>query len=1088
MKDKVEGFHLSPQQTRLWLRQRDGAAYRSQCALLIEGSLKIEVLKNSFLLLCRRHEILRTTFHGRPGLKVPFQVISAESVPAWRFVDLSSEAEPEAMVEELFAQEGNHHLDFEKGPLMRLCLAKCSEGRHVLIVSLSALCADAPSLSNMIAETFRFYSAEGSDDALTLAEPLQYVDFSEWQNELRASEDGAKGEEYWREQDCSTFNAPALPFEKRLFKEPRFNPSCLTAIIEPELAAQLKRVAGRYGATSAIILLACWKILGWHVMGQSEVVVGALSERKDDQELNEAIGLFARWLPVKTRFEASFSFQEVLKQTKEAKRDADEWQEFFDWKPEAKGTGPRGWEAGFFPLCFEFEQNAEKLYTSGLALSLVRQHVCFDRFKIKLNMVERESSLVARLHYDPALFAYDSIKCLSDQYVALLSAALRNPEARLDELELIGERERERLLFEFNDTHRDFSPHRCIHELFEQQAALSPTETALVFEERQFSYEELNARANQLGRYLQELGVGPEVPVALCMERSEELVVGMLGILKAGGAYVPLEPAQPVERLRHMLEDVRAPVILTQQRLFDTLPENDARVVCIDADWAEIALRSPDNTRSNATAGNLVYLIFTSGSTGRPKGVAVEHRQLVNYLKGVQERLELPRGGSYATVSTFAADLGHTMIFPALCLGGTLHIISQERASDPGALADYFERHPIDCLKIVPSHFEALLAWAHPEQLMPRQRLVLGGEASRREMVLNLRKIAPACEIHNHYGPTETTVGVITHHLCGKDENVPVENVPLGRPLANTKIYLLDGRGRTVATGVLGELHIGGAGVARGYFNRPELTAERFVPDPFSREPGARLYSSGDVARYWPDGDIEFAGRVDNQVKFHGFRVELEELRNALNCHPQVRDSVVVVARDTNETDCLVAYYVGRQELEVGELRGFLLQSIIEETLPNIFVHLKKLPLTLNGKVNLSALPALAEARQRQTRNYVTPRTPTEKDVARICAEILGVEQVGIHDNFFELGGHSLLATRVITRLRETFQVELPLRTLFEAPTVEGLALAITQMQVEDEDAEEMARLIEEIKILPGEAEATGALSEAVGREGRKSA
>jgi amino acid adenylation domain-containing protein len=1080
MKDKVEGFHLSPQQTRLWLRQRDGAAYRTQCALLIEGSLKEEALKHSFLLLGRRHEILRTTFHRRAGLKVPFQVIATESVPAWRFVELSREAETEARIDELFAQEGSHELDFENGPLLRLCLAKWSATRHVLIVSLSALCADAPSLANMIAEAFRFYSADGDEGAL--AEPLQYVDFSEWQNELRASEDAAKGEEYWREQDYSTFTAPALPFEKRLFKEPPFNPTCLTEVIEPELAARLERVARRYASTTPVILLACWKILWWQVMGQSEVVVGAVSERKDLPELNEAVGLFARWLPVKTHFEASFRFQEVLKQIEEARRSADEWQEYFDWKPEARERNTRGWEEGFFPLCFEFEQGAETRRTGGLVLSVVRKHVCFDRFKLKLSIVERDSSLIARFHYDPALFASDSIKCLADQYVALLSNALGNPEARLDELELIGERERERLLFTFNDTHRDFSPYPCVHELFEQQAALSPAQTALVSEGRQLSYGELNARANQLGRYLQELGVGPEVPVALCMERSEELLTGMLGILKAGGAYVPLEPAQPVERLRHMLEDVRAPVILTQQRLLDSLPEHDARVVCIDADWAEIARRSPDNTSSNATAANLVYLIFTSGSTGRPKGVAVEHRQLVNYLKGVEERLELPRGGSYATVSTFAADLGHTMIFPALCLlGGTLHLISQERASDPGALADYFERHAIDCLKIVPSHFEALLAWAHPEQLMPRQRLVLGGEVSRREMVLNLRKIAPACEIHNHYGPTETTVGVITHQLSGKDENVATDNVPLGRPLANTKIYLLDGKRRTVATGVLGELHIGGAGVARGYFNRPDLTAERFVPDPFGPEPGARLYRSGDVARYWPSGEIEFAGRVDNQVKFHGFRVELDEIRNALNGHPQVRDSVVVVARDANETDCLVAYYVGRQELEVGELRAFLLKSVIEETLPNIFVHLKKLPLTLNGKVNLSALPALAEARQRQTRAYVAPRTPTETDVARICAEIIGVEQVGIHDNFFELGGHSLLATRVITRLRETFQVELPLRTLFEAPTVEGLALAITQMQIEAEDTEEMARLIEEIRDLPGEAEATGALIEAVG-------
>jgi amino acid adenylation domain-containing protein len=1082
MKDKVGGFRLSPQQTRLWIQQGDGAAYRSQCALLIEGGLKVEVLKSSFRLLSNRHEILRTTFHRRPGLRIPFQIIAEHSLPSWRIVDLSGDqgAEQETKIDELCARERTSDLDFENGPLLRLCLVKSAPNRHVLIVTLPALCADAPSLENLIAETFRFYTANGSVGVEPLAEPLQYVDFSEWQNEMLASEDGAKGEEYWRQQDYQTFTAATLPFEKRHSKEPKFEPSLFTAAVEPELAAQLKSIARRYAARTPDILLACWKILLWHVTGQSEIAVGAVSERKDYQELNEAVGLFARWLPVRTHFEASFRFPEILKQINETRSKSHEWQDFFDWKPEGTGTTTRGWDSSFFPFCFEFVEEARKVFASGLKLSVVRQYVCFDRFKIKLSVVEHEDAVVLDFHHDPTLFACDSIKCLADQFIALLASVIRNPEVQLDELTLIGEAERERLLFEFNDTYRDFSSLPCVHELFEQQAARSPEATALVFEERQLSYSELNARANQLGRYLQELGVKPEVPVALCMERSEDLVIGMLGIMKAGGAYVPLEPAQPAERLRHMLEDVAAPVILTQQRLANSLPEHNAMVVCIDSDWPEIVLRSRDNTSSNAIAENLVYLIFTSGSTGRPKGVAVEHRQLVNYLKGVQERLELPLAASYATVSTFAADLGHTMIFPALCLGGSLHVISQERASDPGAFAEYFERHHIDCLKIVPSHFESLLAWSQPEQLMPRQRLVLGGEASRPEMVENLRKIAPACEIFNHYGPTETTVGVITHHLVGKGENALTENIPLGRPLANTKIHLLDGRHETVATGVLGELHIGGAGLARGYFNRPDLTAERFVPDPFSRQPGARLYKSGDLARYWPEGDIEFAGRVDNQVKFHGFRVELDEIRNTLNCHPQVRDSVVVVARDRNENDCLVAYYVGRQELVVSELRAFLLLSIIEETLPNIFVHLKKLPLTLNGKVNLGALPTLAEARQRQAHAYVTARTPTEKEVAAICAEILGVEQVGIHDNFFELGGHSLLATRVITRLRETFRIELPLRTLFEAPTVEGLALAITQMQIEDEDAEEMSRLIEEIRFSPGEAGISAAI-EAVG-------
>jgi amino acid adenylation domain-containing protein len=537
------------------------------------------------------------------------------------------------------------------------------------------------------------------------------------------------------------------------------------------------------------------------------------------------------------------------------------------------------------------------------------------------------------------------------------------------------------------------------------------------------------------------------------LDRSIDMIVGLLGILKARGAYVPLDPNYPKQRLDYMLQESDARVLLTQQKLFKDFAGYNGRVVCLDVERDQISRESSDELDAGVQLDNLAYVMFTSGSTGKPKGVAIGHRQILNYTTSVQERLALPAGGSFATVSTFSADLGNTVIFPSLCFGGSLHVISQERASDPEAIADYFSRHQIDCLKIVPSHLAALLGATNAARVVPRKRLILGGEASRWELIEKVEELAPECVVMNHYGPTETTVGVLTYPLEKGQSAHSFGTVPLGRPIANMRAYVLDGSLQPAPIKVPGELYIGGAGLARGYINRPELTVERFIPDPFSTEPGARLYRTGDMARWLPEGVIEFLGRVDDQVKFHGFRVELGEIRSALNKHAQIRDSVVVTRRDARGNDVLVAYYVARQEIDVSILRSFLLESVIEETIPNVFVHLKKLPLTLNGKVNHAALPSLEEARQQQLkRNYTAPRNATQEVLAGIWSEVLSVERISIKDNFFELGGHSLLATQVMSRVREAFQAEVPLRALFETPTIEGIATRVeAALQADDE-------------------------------------
>lgn len=614
---------------------------------------------------------------------------------------------------------------------------------------------------------------------------------------------------------------------------------------------------------------------------------------------------------------------------------------------------------------------------------------------------------------------------------------------------------------------------QCIHQLFEAQVERTPVAIAVACEDEQLTYRELNRRANRLARHLRALEVGPEVLVGICMERSLETVVGLLGVLKAGAAYVPLDPALPQARLASMLEDIQSPVLLTRQRLVERLPTHQAQLVCVDTDRERIAAQAgAKNPTSKVSTENLAYVLFTSGSTGRPKGVAIEHRQILNYLNAIVARLGFAAGASFAMVSTFAADLCNTMLFPALCTGGCLHVITRERASDPEAVADYFRRHPIDYLKIVPSHLTALLAASHPEQVLPRQRLVLGGEASGWGLIEKLRALAPDCLVFNHYGPTETTVGVLTYRVEGVqparragDDNYrrshprpPTEadrpaTVPLGRPLANTQVYILDSHLLPVPSGAAGELYIGGAGLARGYLNRPALSAAKFMPHPFSDAPGARLYRSGDLARYLPNGDVEFLGRIDQQVKVRGLRIELEEIRAILEQHPAVRESVVVVReaeRDPGQKR-LVAYVVPHRERlpSGGALRRFLREKLPYYMLPAAFVMLEALPLTPNGKIDRRALPAPASSGPQSEQAYVAPGTRLERWLADLWQDVLAVEAIGVHDDFFELGGDSIKGAILVNRIQEQLGAVVHVVALFEATTIAALGAYLNEHYAE---------------------------------------
>jgi len=1042
----IEGFQLSPQQKRLWqLQQVDGSQpYRVQCAVLIQGTLNAQILESALRQVVERHEILRTTFPTLSGMTLPLQVITENSLPTLHYHNFS-DLDPETQKSKIAAlADAAMQLpcNFEQGPLLQLNLVMLSPAQHLLLVGLSALCADRASIKHLVQEISCAYTACLQGEELP-DEPLQYVDLAEWQNELFAGEEAAVGKEFWHQQDFSV-STLKLPFEHRCQEKFEFQPQIYTLTIQADQSGKMAAIAQQYETSASIFLLACWQILLWRLTGQSDLVIGIGCDGRNYQELKSAFGLFAKYLPLHCPLAEDSQFSNTLQQVSESVQQVYEWQETFTWD-DISGVNIH---SQFFPFCFDFEEMPTRDVTDNLSFSIDRLYACIDRFKIKLSCLGQDDRLSAEFHYDANLFQPADIERLAWQFQTLLDSAINHPQVLASELEILSDRQRQQLLFEFNNTKLNYPKDGCIHNLFEAQAEHTPNHIAVVFENQQLTYAQLNARANQLARHLQTLGVGPETIVALGVERSLETFIGMLGILKAGGAYLPLDPLLPTERLAFMLHDAQASVLVTQQHLAERFPEVK-QTVCLDTDWDAIAQQPDETLDSEVTPQNLVYIIYTSGSTGQPKGVAVEHRQLLNYLHGILEKLNLPNNSIFATVSTFAADLGNTAIFPALCTGGCLHVISQERATNPEALADYCDRHPIDCLKIAPSHLNALLTAASPVKILPCQRLILGGEALSWQLVEKLQQYKPTCQILNHYGPTEATVGVLTYAIQGEPIGDKSEIVPLGRAIANTQVYILDKHLQPVPIGVPGELHIGGDSLARGYLNQPELTTKRFIRNPFSDQLESRLYKTGDLVRYRPDGNIEFLGRIDRQVKIRGFRVEPEEIEMVLRQHSQVQEAAVTALEDESGSKYLVAYVVPIQESPTtGELRRFIKEKLPEQMVPSAFVLLKSLPLTANGKIDRQRLPLPDLTRPQLEATYEAPQTDIEQAIATIWQEMLRVEKVGIYDNFFELGGHSLLIIQVYSKLRGLFK-DLAISDIFKYPTIDSLAKYLSQAQTQ---------------------------------------
>lgn len=1038
--------HIAPlteEQKQLWILAQMGddasCAYNEIITLQLLGSLSLPGLRRAFQLVVDRHEALRTTIDAGGNFQRILPALSLD-VPLLDFTDAGSIEEREARARRWLEAEGRRPFDLTTGPLVRVCVLKLEERRHLLLLNVHHIIADGWSIGVLLKEVSAIYGAERSEGVgPELEPPVQFAEYVRyWQQQPEYLSRLAEAESYWLKQLTGSLPVSEFPADHPRPPVQTYNGARQHTKIESSLCADLKRLSRQNNSTLFMTLLAAYTALLHRYTGQREVVVGVPIAGRSFEGSEKLVGYCTRPVPVRVHVAGDPTFAEHLAAVKNLLLAAYEHQDYSLSRLLEQLDLPRNLSR--FPL-FSNTFNMERLTLPQmfeLEVTLISFPVSYAKFETSLSLFEHQGELLIDFDYNTNLFDEATITRLLGCFQTLLQNIAADPDRRLSALSLLSPAERHQLLFEWNETTTDYAPQSSIHELFEVQARHSAARVAVVSEGRQVTYAELNRRANQLAHYLRRLGVETGTPIGLCMERSIEMVVAMLGILKAGGAYVPLDPAYPIERLAYMLDDARSPMLLTQENIADKFATHTGYVICLDTEWLAIAKESDeDDGAADVGADHLAYIIYTSGSTGAPKGVAVSHGA-VNSLLVNANYVQLTDADVVAQVSTSSFDAATFEIWGALLHGARLVIIGKETALSSTDFAAQLKEHEISVLFLTTALFNHL-AREVPTAFQGVRHLLFGGEAVEPRWVREILAHGPPQRLLHVYGPTEATTFTSWYPV----EDVPegATTVPIGRPVANRKIFIVDEHMQPVPVGVAGELCIGGDGLARGYVGQPMLTAERFLPDSFSDQPGARLYRTGDTARYLADGNIEFLGRFDHQVKIRGFRVETGEIEFTLARHPAVSTAVVVARVDTAGDKSLVAYIVPHGEHPAtSELRRYLATHLPEYMMPDAFVQLAELPLTPGGKIDRHALPPPDGSRPELEMTYVAPRTAIERQLAHVWAEVLGLKQVGVHDNFFDLGGHSLRATQVISRVRNLFRVELSMRTLFEFPTVEGFA------------------------------------------------
>ncbi len=1098
---------LSFAQERLWFLDQltpGSSAYNIAEAYRITGPLNLEAMERSLNEIARRHEVLRTTFATADA--VPVQVIAPELKLSLTVVDLGHlpEAKRDAEVRRLAAEEARRPFDLTLGPLLRATALRLADEEHVALLTIHHIISDDWSTRVYLREMAILYDAFVAQKPSPLPDlPIQYADYASWQREWLRGEALEAQLSYWKRRLAGAPPILELPTDRPRPAVQSFRGASQSFVLTEKLSADLAGLSRQEGVTLFMTMLAAFQTLLYRYTGQDDICIGSPVSNRSRSELEGLIGFFVNILALRADLSGDPSFCELLLRVREMALEAYGRQDLpfeklaHELQPERDLS-----RTPLFQVMLVMQNipgQPPELARRGLSLSSMKSPGGVAKFDLTLFITEAGGRLSGALNYNTDLFDGATIARMLDHFRNLLEAIVADPNRRIASLPMLSEAEERQLLVEWSGSDGAPPLDRCLHQMFEEQVERTPDAIALTLEDSSLSYRELNQRANQVAHYLRNSGVGPETLVGVCMDRSIEMMLGLLGILKAGGAYMPLDPNNPPDRLAFMIEDARVREVLTQKHLVELLQAHQVRLCCLDADWPEItegpfrslmsdklqfvevlgagpsrgqrqtevcrtfSEESEKNPENLSAAENLAYVIYTSGSTGRPKGSLITHRGLTNYLNWCLSAYPVAAGRGSVVHSTIAFDATITALFVPLLAGGGVRLLPERITLD--ALADTLRREAdFSLIKLTPAHLDLLRNQLSPEEAKGLTRaFVIGGENLLNEQIQFWREHASGTHLFNEYGPTEAVVGCVVYDAAtdrpedGASTCLPAKtpaklqsgSVPIGRPIPNTRVYALDRDLQPVPAGARGELCLGGVGLARGYLDRPDLTAEKFIPHPFSGESGERLYRTGDLVRFLPDGALEFLGRVDEQVKIRGYRIECGEIESVLCQREDVREAVVMAREDAPGDRRLVAYYVPRSARTVGamiahsELRNLLKERLPEYMIPSFFVELEVLPLTLNGKVDRRALPAPDKTRPELEAVFVAARTPAEERLAAICAEVLGLERVGVHDNFFSLGGHSLLATQVVSRVRQAFEIELPLRSLFETPTVAGLAETI---------------------------------------------
>ena len=1036
---------LSFAQERLWFLDQyepNSPLYNCGVRLYLRGVLNTEALKDSLSSLVARHESLRTTFNTTDGS--PVQVIGEsrpfdlQTVDLRKFPPEKRAAELQRISSELARRPFNLSTDL----MIRAALVQLSAREYDLLLALHHIAFDGWSLGVLFRELAEYYRAYSTGAAPNLPElPIQYADFAIWQRQWLQGEVLEQEVSYWIKQLAGNLEFEQFPVDHPRPPQQTYHSGREVLCLPAQLTESLRALGRREGASLFMVLLAAFQVLLRRYTGHQDVLVGSVIANRNRLELEGLIGFFVNTQVLRTDFSDNPTFRELLARVRATSLDAYDHQDLpFEKLVEVLQPERTPTHAPLCQVVFVYEDAPPApVELPELSLAIADEENSMAKFDLTVTIEWREGLRVSCI-YNTDLFEAATMRQVLGHYRRLLEAIVEGPAHPVDRLPMLTEEERRRLLLEWNATRREY-PELCVHQLFEIQAERTPEATALVLEGWRLSYRELNQRANRLARHLRALGIGPEATVGICLERSPEAIVGLLGILKAGGAYVPLDPTYPRERLSFMVEDAGARVVLTITRWLDKLPRDGTTAVCLDKLPESVAPEELENIAAGVRPDNLAYVIYTSGSTGVPKGVEICHRGIVRLLVGV-DYVQLTNQEVFLQLAPLSFDASTFEIWGALLHGATL-VLFPGRVPAAQDLGDVLRRQKVTTLWLTSSLFNAVIDEA-PAALSSVRQLLVGGEALSAAHIRCALSALPETQLVNGYGPTESTTFACCYSIPRRLEEA-ASSIPIGRPISNTQVYILDRQLELVPIGVVGELHIGGDGLARGYLNRPDLTCEKFIANPFTDRLGDRLYKTGDLARYLPDGNIEFIGRLDDQIKIRGYRIEPGEIEAALTQHPAVK-AAAVIARQIQPTEkSLVAYAVPKegQALTAQGLQTFLRQKLPQYMMPARFMFVVSLPLTPNGKVDRQALPAPEAVELASHPKFVVPRDGVESKLLEIWQTVLGNQPISIADNFFDLGGHSLLASKLLVRIEKTFGQKLSIAALFQAPTIEQLAAVL---------------------------------------------